>query len=313
MRVQPRRSLGGRRGRLTSSAVRSLAPCRRPAPQAGSRQPQRPVFGSGGGPRRRPRHRDRPARGISSAASTERDFELREDGRPQPITAFSSERVPVSIGIALDLSNSMKGDKLRSAKTALSRLLDETARPGRRDLPLRVRRRAGAAPGVDHATATWFETALDRTRAGGLTALYDARPRGGQPGGDGQAPEEGARHRVGRDRHREPHRRARASAADPRVGRAGVRDRDRRRRLGRAGRSAGRRRPAGRAVGAIRGPGWSAAVLPRRRGPGMPARPARRAAAVRARLAPPPPRAPTVARPALPRTEATWTRWRCAS
>jgi VWFA-related protein len=57
------------------------------------------------------------------------DFELREDGRPQPITAFSSERVPVSIGIALDLSNSMRGEKLRAAKAALSRLLDELQDP----------------------------------------------------------------------------------------------------------------------------------------------------------------------------------------
>jgi VWFA-related protein len=102
----------------------------------------------------------------------ERDFEVREDGRPQPIAAFSSERVPVSIGIALDLSNSMKGEKLRAAKSALFRLLDELLDPEDEiflysfsDEPLLLQ--------------SWttrrdlLRKALDGASAGGLTALYD--------------------------------------------------------------------------------------------------------------------------------------------
>ena len=48
---------------------------------------------------------------------------------PQEITHFSSERVPVSLGIAIDTSGSMAGDKWDSAVTAVERLLD-MLRPG---------------------------------------------------------------------------------------------------------------------------------------------------------------------------------------
>jgi VWFA-related protein len=57
------------------------------------------------------------------------DFRLYEDSQSQEITHFSSERVPVSLGIAIDTSGSMAGDKWDSAVTALERLLD-MLRPG---------------------------------------------------------------------------------------------------------------------------------------------------------------------------------------
>ncbi len=40
------------------------------------------------------------------------DFAVYEDGQPQPVTHFSAERVPVSLGIALDTSRSMAGDSV---------------------------------------------------------------------------------------------------------------------------------------------------------------------------------------------------------
>ena len=51
------------------------------------------------------------------------DFRLFDDGVEQPITHFSSDRVPVSLGIALDTSNSMEGEKMAAARDALSRFL----------------------------------------------------------------------------------------------------------------------------------------------------------------------------------------------
>jgi Ca-activated chloride channel family protein len=51
------------------------------------------------------------------------DFRVYEDDQPVQITHFSSERVPVSLGIALDTSGSMAGDKIRSAQSALDRFL----------------------------------------------------------------------------------------------------------------------------------------------------------------------------------------------
>jgi Ca-activated chloride channel homolog len=54
---------------------------------------------------------------------TANDFVLYEDGKPQEITQFDSERVPVSLGIALDTSGSMLGEKIVAAQAALNRFL----------------------------------------------------------------------------------------------------------------------------------------------------------------------------------------------
>lgn len=51
------------------------------------------------------------------------DFLLYEDGAPQPITHFGADRVPVSLGIVIDASGSMEGDKWRSAMGAIDRFL----------------------------------------------------------------------------------------------------------------------------------------------------------------------------------------------
>jgi VWFA-related protein len=51
------------------------------------------------------------------------DFRIFEDGVEQPVSHFSNERVPVSLGIALDTSGSMDGVKMRAARTALDRFL----------------------------------------------------------------------------------------------------------------------------------------------------------------------------------------------
>jgi Ca-activated chloride channel family protein len=60
---------------------------------------------------------------------TQDDFVVYEDGRPQPIAYFTAERVPVSLGLVLDTSGSMAGDKMDDARSALDRfvydLLDE--------------------------------------------------------------------------------------------------------------------------------------------------------------------------------------------
>ena len=51
------------------------------------------------------------------------DFAVYEDDRPVEITHFSSERVPVSLGIVLDTSGSMAGSKIQEAQSALNRFL----------------------------------------------------------------------------------------------------------------------------------------------------------------------------------------------
>ena len=51
------------------------------------------------------------------------DFTVFDDGVRQEITYFNSDRVPVSLGILLDVSGSMTSDKLATAKAAIDRFI----------------------------------------------------------------------------------------------------------------------------------------------------------------------------------------------
>jgi Ca-activated chloride channel family protein len=51
------------------------------------------------------------------------DFSVFEDGEPQEISHFSNERVPVSLGIALDTSGSMTPEKMSAARQAIDRFI----------------------------------------------------------------------------------------------------------------------------------------------------------------------------------------------
>src|SRR6188474_1120167 len=53
---------------------------------------------------------------------TKNDFVVYDDGRPQEIVTFSSDRVPVSLGILLDVSGSMTDDQLTTGRLAINRL-----------------------------------------------------------------------------------------------------------------------------------------------------------------------------------------------
>lgn len=52
------------------------------------------------------------------------DFEVYEDDEPQTITHFAAERVPVSLALVVDTSNSMAGEKVVAARRALARFLE---------------------------------------------------------------------------------------------------------------------------------------------------------------------------------------------
>ena len=100
------------------------------------------------------------------------DFSLAEDGVPQPITHFSDDRVPVSLGLVVDTSGSMEGEKWTAARDAIVRFLallgpeDEIFLYAFSDSPDR-----SSSPG--RANARGLTRALTRVRRGG-TALYDA-------------------------------------------------------------------------------------------------------------------------------------------
>ncbi len=51
------------------------------------------------------------------------DFIVYEDDQPVTVTHFNAERVPVSLGIAVDTSGSMAGNKIQAAQEALDKFL----------------------------------------------------------------------------------------------------------------------------------------------------------------------------------------------
>jgi Ca-activated chloride channel family protein len=56
-------------------------------------------------------------------------FEIYEDGERQTITQFTNVRVPVGLGLLLDVSDSMYGRRIKDARSAVERFLLELLQP----------------------------------------------------------------------------------------------------------------------------------------------------------------------------------------
>jgi VWFA-related protein len=101
------------------------------------------------------------------------DFTLYEDGVAQPITHFSDERVPVSLGLVVDASGSMEGEKWTAARDAIGRFLHTLL--GEEDevfLSVFSDEVSMVEPWTtDRGRVT---RALERIRPAGGTAMYDA-------------------------------------------------------------------------------------------------------------------------------------------
>jgi VWFA-related protein len=101
------------------------------------------------------------------------DFLVFEDDQPVDVTHFSSERVAVSLGIVLDTSGSMDGQKIDAARVALERLLFDLL--GDDDEVFFYR-----FDNAPHLVEGWtndrnrIRDELRRLRTDGATALYDA-------------------------------------------------------------------------------------------------------------------------------------------
>ena len=57
------------------------------------------------------------------------DFEVFEDGKRQTLTHFARDRVPLSLGVVLDISQSMYGQRIDDARLALDRFLADLLDP----------------------------------------------------------------------------------------------------------------------------------------------------------------------------------------
>lgn len=100
-------------------------------------------------------------------------FEIYEEGERQTISQFTNERVPVSLAVLLDVSDSMFGQRLVDARTAVERFLfelldknDEFSVVAFNHEPRALTRWTQAADVV--------KTAMASLRPFGSTALYDA-------------------------------------------------------------------------------------------------------------------------------------------
>ena len=101
------------------------------------------------------------------------DFLVYEDGELQTVTHFSNERVPVSLGIVLDTSGSMEGEKMRAAEDAIDRFLYDLLGPEDEIFLYRF----SYQPTLVHGWTTDRDSlsrAMRSIRPRGGTALYDA-------------------------------------------------------------------------------------------------------------------------------------------
>jgi Ca-activated chloride channel family protein len=103
---------------------------------------------------------------------TQDDFVVYEDDQRVDVTHFNAERVPVSLGIALDTSGSMAGEKITAAETALNRFLFDLLGPKDPVFLYRFSSQPDLVQGWTtdrHAVSR----ALGSVRPAGGTALYD--------------------------------------------------------------------------------------------------------------------------------------------
>ena len=107
------------------------------------------------------------------AGLTADDFVVSEDGRPQKIVSFSAARVPISLGIALDVSGSMTPPQMATARAAIRRLVNDLLGPDD-ELFFAVFERKTLVLQEWTVDRRLFGRALDGARVGGTTALYDA-------------------------------------------------------------------------------------------------------------------------------------------
>ena len=129
------------------------------------------------------------ASGRHVSGLNQEDFRVFEDGRPQPITVFSRGEAPLTLGLVVDRSQSMRA-KTPAVLAAVGALARAT-RPGDEMFAVTFNNRVALAlPGGQPFTSDpkQLEAALASVNAEGETALYDGVAEGlhhlrlGQPG-----------------------------------------------------------------------------------------------------------------------------------
>ena len=100
-------------------------------------------------------------------------FEIRDDGELQTVTQFTSERVPVGLGVLLDISDSMFGRRIKDARSAVEQFLFDLLAPSDEFF-------VTAFNHAPHPLTGWttdrakISDALAGLKPTGGTAIYDA-------------------------------------------------------------------------------------------------------------------------------------------
>jgi len=100
-------------------------------------------------------------------------FEMFEDGKPVAITQFTSERVPLGLGLLLDISESMYGRKIKDAENAVERFLLDLLAPTDAFFVMAFNHQPRLLFGWKTDPAGVHES-LGRLYPTGSTAIYDA-------------------------------------------------------------------------------------------------------------------------------------------
>lgn len=104
---------------------------------------------------------------------TRGDFQVFEEGVEQRITLFSNERVPISLGVLLDASDSMRGRPMVDARAAVVRFVADLLQPGDEAFIATFNHRVQlVAPWTRPPAA--LRDALGTVAPSGGTAMYDA-------------------------------------------------------------------------------------------------------------------------------------------
>jgi VWFA-related protein len=100
-------------------------------------------------------------------------FEIFEEGERQTITQFTNERVPVSLAVLLDVSDSMFGQRLMDARSAVERFLFELLDKSDEFSVVAFNHEPRALTPWTQAPDV-VRTAMSTLKPFGSTALYDA-------------------------------------------------------------------------------------------------------------------------------------------
>jgi VWFA-related protein len=100
-------------------------------------------------------------------------FDVYEDGVPQKITQFTSERVPISLGVLLDTSDSMFGRRIIEARASIEHFLFDLLDKSDEYCVFSFNHEPHVMTGWT-STPDVMRRALDGLRPWGGTAVYDA-------------------------------------------------------------------------------------------------------------------------------------------